>query len=169
MHVSLNDASADARWRLAACTGLTAPPPDWRDRLAERLGHRPRRLGAWAELSLFGALQCLHEAGEAQLPAQARLRLASRGGPVQAQAQALGQLRDGLPMPFAFMQSQPALTLAALAQALQWRGDGAFVAAREPQGLAALSLRGAAPEGALVGWVECGPHGFVSAWWRWRA
>lgn len=34
-------------------------PSDWRDQLVLRLEQRPRRLGTWAELALYGALQCL--------------------------------------------------------------------------------------------------------------
>ncbi len=44
-------------------------PADWRDQLAARLGARPRRLGAWTELAMFGALRCLDAAGETALPA----------------------------------------------------------------------------------------------------
>lgn len=34
-------------------------PADWRERLVARLGQRPRRLGTWTELALYGALECL--------------------------------------------------------------------------------------------------------------
>ena len=159
-------------WRLAAHVAAAPPPPDWRAELARMLGHRPRRLGEWTELALYGALRCLHEAGEARLPPGARLRLLSRGGPVSAQREALGQWREGLPMPFTFMQSQPALTLAALAQTLQWQGDAAFVPLRDAislEGVRVMSLHGANPAGALVGVVEDagGTRECRSEWWRW--
>ena len=155
-------------WRLAAHVAAAPPPPDWREELARMLGHRPRRLGEWTELALYGALRCLHEAGEARLSPGACLRLLSRGGPVSAQREALAQWREGLPMPFTFMQSQPALTLAALAQALQWQGDAAFVTQRNAQALASLPQGGTGPNGVLCGWVEVDGSGVLcSEWWRW--
>ncbi|WP_225784280.1 hypothetical protein [Xenophilus sp. Marseille-Q4582] len=155
-------------WRLQAHEGQAPLTPDWHDELARRLGHRPRRLGEWTEVALYGALRCLHAAGEAALPPTARLRLLSRGGPAQAQRAALAQSREGLPMPFTFMQSQPAITLAALAQALHWQGDAAFVAARDVDAAIWMGLHGAGAAGALVGVVEAGgPGGLRSEWWRW--
>ena len=155
-------------WRLAAHVVNAPPPADWRDELAQMLGHRPRRLGEWTELALYGALSCLRAAGEARLPPGARLRLVSRSGPASAQRDALAQLSEGLPMPFAFMQSQPAITLAALAQALQWQGDAAFMAVRDGQPFEAQCLRGAGPAGLLLGRVDTGDDGLRSEWKLWR-
>lgn len=42
----------------------TPPAQDWREALAHMLGAKPRRIGAWAELGLYGALTCMAEAGE---------------------------------------------------------------------------------------------------------
>ena len=50
-----------------AITGrcLAAPPPaDWREQLAQMLGAKPRRIGTWAELGMYGALCCMADAGE---------------------------------------------------------------------------------------------------------
>lgn len=166
--MTADDRIAAAGWRLQAHVGGGPLPPDWREELALLLGQRPRRLGEWTEVALYGALRCLQAAGETQLPAAARLRLLSRGGPAQAQRDALAQWREGPPMPFTFMQSQPAVTLAALAQALRWRGDAAFAPMQEAARLSHLSLLGAGPAGALVGVVEAGAAGGPrSAWWRW--
>ncbi|RYF82789.1 MAG: hypothetical protein EOO29_05860 [Comamonadaceae bacterium] len=154
---------------MAAHAVHAPPPPDWRDELAQMLGHRPRRLGEWTELALYGALSCMRAAGETRLAPGARLRLSSTRGPATAQREALAQLAEGMPMPFAFMQSQPALTLAALAQALQWQGDAAFVAARDAQQFEALCLRGAGPEGVLLGRVDADAQRLRSAWTLWRA
>lgn len=156
-------------WRLAAHVGQAAPPAHWRETLVQMLGHRPRRLGEWTELALYGALGCLQAAGDVRLAPAARLRVLSRGGPAQAQHEALAQWQEGLPMPFTFMQSQPAVTLAALAQALGWQGDAAFMALQgdEVAPLAALGLAGAADDGLLLGRVEAGPEGLRSQWWRW--
>lgn len=160
---------APRHWRLAAHVEHAPPQPGWRDQLAQDLGHRPRRLGEWTELALYGAIRCLQAAGETRLPPGTRLRLASRGGPATAHAGALAQLQDGLPMPFAFMQSQPAITLAALAQALHWQGDAAFLVTRETDPPATHALRGAGDPGLLLGVVEAGAQGLRSAWWRWVA
>lgn len=37
---------------------IAAPPPaDWHEQLAQMLGAKPRRIGTWAELGLYGALR----------------------------------------------------------------------------------------------------------------
>jgi len=155
-------------WRLAAHVDLPVLPADWRDALALRLGERPRRLGAWAELALYGARRCLDEAGEAALPPAARLRVLSLSGAQAAMRAGIAQVRGGaLPMPFQFMQSQPALMLAALGRALGWRGDASFVLGRDPQALLRLALCGAAPEGLLFGRIEEDGPQLRTAWWRW--
>lgn len=155
-------------WRLQAHVGQVPLPANWRDELVHLLGQRPRRLGEWTEVALYGALRCLQVAGETRLPLHARLRLCSQDGPAQAQRDALAQWGEGLPMPFTFMQSQPAVALSALAQALRWQGDAAFASVRDTQPLHAMSLRGAGEAGALVGVVEAGgPSGLRSEWWRW--
>ncbi|WP_038210066.1 hypothetical protein [Xenophilus azovorans] len=155
-------------WRLAAQVDLPALPADWRDALAQRLGQRPRRIGVWAELALYGACRCLDEAGEAALPPAARVRVWSLSGAQGAMRTGIGQVRAGLlPMPFHFMQGQPAMMLAALGQALGWRGDAAFVTGRDAQALLRLALAGAAPAGLLFGRVEEDGDRLRTAWQRW--
>ncbi|RZL64788.1 MAG: hypothetical protein EOP81_07170 [Variovorax sp.] len=147
------------------------PPLDWREALAHRLGQRPRRIGLWAELALYGARQCLDAAGETALPPGARVRVASLSGPRSAMRASVGQLATGLPMPFSFMQSQPALMLAALGQSLAWHGDAAFVAGRDAVAVQRFALRGAGPDGVLLGWVEEGAEQadpLRTEWWRLR-
>jgi 3-oxoacyl-(acyl-carrier-protein) synthase len=155
-------------WQLAARVGDAPPPTDWRDALARRLGQRPRRIGPWAELAMYGALQCLNAAGVAQLPAGARLRVASLSGPQGATRASVAQFCSGeLPLPFTFMQTQPGTMLAALCQALSWQGDAAFLASRDAQALQRLALRGAGPQGVLLGWVEQDGDALRSEWWYW--
>lgn len=91
------------------------PPPDWRMQLIQMLGTKPRRIGTWAELGLYGALRCMADAGEAELPEDAILMLASRRGTYAATDLVLEQMREGLPMPLAFLQTQPSQLLALLA------------------------------------------------------
>ena len=143
-------------------------PPDWRDELALRLGRRPRRVGLWVELAMYGALRCLEQAGEATLPAGARLRVASQRGPWTATQTGLEQLRNGLPMPFTFMQSQPAMMLAEVSRCLGWQGDASFMVCRDPQWLLRASRQGAGSAGLLWGVVEEESRGAAarSEWWR---
>jgi 3-oxoacyl-[acyl-carrier-protein] synthase-1 len=157
-----------AKWRIAAHVVNAPPPPDWREALAKRLGYRPRRLGPWAELGMHGALQCLDAAGVARLPSGARLRVASLSGPLGVTRTNLSQFCNGvLPLPFAFMQTQPGSVLAALCQALGWQGDAAFLACRDAQALQRLALQGAGPQGVLLGWMEEDDEALRSEWRYW--
>lgn len=141
-------------WRTHAEVRLDALPPDWRVDLTRLLGERPRRLGAWTELALYGALRCRQAAGEAALPAGTALRVASLSGPATATADLLTQATQGGPMPFTFLQSQPSQMLAALARALRWQGDARFVLCRDPAALTALAELEARGDDLLLGWVE---------------
>ena len=142
------------------------PPTDWHARLCTRLGERPRRLGAWAELAIYGARECLDQAGEESLAPGALLIVASLRGPVTATRSAIAQVNEGgMPMPFSFLQSQPGQMLAGLCRHLPWRGDARFVLSRNEQVLLTLVQREAGPAGVLLGWVDEGaaPR---SEWWR---
>ena len=155
-------------WRIAS--HFTADPlsADWRDQLAHRLGRRPRRVGLWTELAMYGARRCLDEAGEAALPAGALLRVSSMRGAWGATHAALAQLDAGMLMPFTFMQSQPALMLAEVGRCLEWQGDASFALCRDPLQLLRLSRVGAGSAGVLVGVVEEERNGERprSEWWR---
>lgn len=141
------------------------PPPDWREWLAARLGQRPRRIGLWAELALYGARRCLDDAGHAALPADALLRVASVRGPMSAAQSAVEQSRSGLPMPFTFLQSQPCQLLASLGQHLGWQGDARFVVCRDRAALLRLAERESGARGLLFGWVEEGETQSTEWWW----
>ena len=152
-------------WRTLAHFLAEPPPPDWRDQLAARLGQRPRRIGPWAELALYGARQCLDAAGETALPPGVSLRVASLSSASGATQAGLEQCRSGLPMPFTFMQSQPSQMLAALSQHLAWQGDASFMAGRDPQAVRHLAECEAGPAGLLFGWVEESDP-WRTEWWR---
>jgi hypothetical protein len=143
-------------------------PPDWQARLVQRLGQRPRRIGAWAELALYGARACLDAAGEDTLPPGALLCVASLLGPADVTREAIAQAAGGLPKPFSFLQSQPSQMLAALCQHLRWNGDARFMFTRDPAALMRLVMLESGPAGALLGWVEEGAEGRAprSEWWR---
>jgi len=143
----------------------TPPPADWRERLAARLGQRPRRIGVWAELALYGARRCLDAAGLDVLPAGALLRAASLRGPMQATREAVEQGKSGLPMPFTFLQSQPCQALATLSVALGWQGDARFIACRDRELLLRMAEREAERHGVLYGWIEEGAKPSTEWWW----
>lgn len=134
---------------------IAAPPaPDWREQLSEMLGAKPRRIGVWAELGMYGALRCMADAGETTLPQDALLMLASRRGTYAATDSVLAQMRDDLPMPLAFLQTQSSQVLALLAAQLKWSGHACFVASAEPQAVLRLAAAQAGAGGALLGWVD---------------
>jgi hypothetical protein len=134
---------------------IAAPPAaDWREQLARELGAKPRRIGVWAELGLYGALRCMEAAHETTLPQDALLMLASRRGTYVATDMVLAQMRDDLPMPLAFLQTQPSQMLALLAAQLNWQGHASFVAGTEPQAVLQLAAAQAGAGGVLLGWVD---------------
>jgi len=155
-------------WRTVAHFVAHPPPEGWRDDLASRIGRRPRRVGVWTELAMYGARCCLDAAGEAALPAGARIRVSSQRGAWGATHAGLAQLDAGLPMPFTFMQSQPALMLAEVGRCLEWQGDASFALCREPERVLQLSKLGASREGLLFGVVEEERNGEPARteWWR---
>ena len=134
---------------------IAAPPPaDWREHLTLMLGAKPRRIGTWAELGLYGALRCMADAGETTLPEDAIIMLASRRGTYAATDLVLGQMRDDLPMPLAFLQTQPSQLLALLAAQTNWRGHACFFADTELHALLRLAAAQAVDGGILLGWVD---------------
>ncbi len=96
---------------------------DWHARLVGLLGHKPRRLSRWCELGLFGALTCIRQAGHAALPNDVAIRVSTEYGTLTATRSAMAQANDHLPMPFAFLQTQPGQLFNALGMALDWHGD----------------------------------------------
>lgn len=129
---------------------------DWREQLANRLGNRPRRLGRWAELGLYGALMCMTSGAEVAQMEHAALVLSSQHGPALALRSALAQAREDLPLPVAFLQAQPSQLLAALSLHLGWCGDARFITNPDPFAVLALALAVADShaDGLLVGWVN---------------
>ena len=145
---------APSTWEICGCSGPVLPD-NWREALATQLGLRPRRIGVWAEAGLFGALQCMRDAGETSLPTRAILRISSLGGPMAAILKTLETIaEDGMAMPVAFLQSQPGQLPAIVAQALQWQGDARIANHRDPLKLLHAACREAGPAGVLIGWME---------------
>lgn len=147
---------------------LAAPPPaDWRDQLAQMRGSKPRRIGTWAELGLYGALRCMTDAGEKALPPDAILLLTSRRGTYVATGTALAQMQGDALMPLTFLQTQPSQLLALLAAQLDWTGPACFLAAAQPQDVLRLAAVQAGAGGALLGCVD-EMNGGVTQWLRLR-
>jgi hypothetical protein len=145
---------------------LAAPPLlDWREQLASMLATKPRRIGLWAELGMYGALSCLADAGETALPQEALLVLGSARGTYSPTGQVLEQMRDDLPMPLTFLQTQPSQLLALLAAQMRWRGQAAFIAGGSPQALLQLASAQCGSAGMLLGWVD-EMEGGSSLWLR---
>lgn len=152
-------------WRITGRYFAAPPPANWRAQLATRLGQRPRRLGEWVELALWGARQCLDQADEQNLPASAMLSLSTLNGPDIALRNALDQAREGAPMPITFLNSQPSQALPALAQYLGWQGNGRCLTTRDPLLALHLACLEAGADGMLIGWVEEDAPG-TSIWLR---
>lgn len=146
----------------------TPPPSDWREQLSLMLGAKPRRIGIWAELGLYGALRCMVDAGETTLPQDALLMLASRRGTYAATDIVLAQMREELPMPLAFLQTQPSQVLALLAAQMGWKGHASFFAGTEPQAALQLAAAQTGSDGVLLGWVDEMDGGSTN-WLRLRA
>lgn len=143
------------------------PPADWREQLTQWLGAKPRRIGTWAELGLYGALCCLADAGEKTLPPDAILLLTSRRGTYAATSAALVQMQDDLPLPLTFLQTQPSQLLALLAAQMDWTGHACFLAGAQPQNLLRLAAAQAGQGGVLLGCVD-ETNGGSSNWLRFR-
>jgi len=152
---------------IAGRCNAAPPPADWRNQLTQMLGARPRRIGAWAELGLYGALCCMADAGEKTLPPEAQIWLGSRRGTYAATATVLDQLREDLPMPLAFLQTQPSQLLALMAAQLDWKGHACFVAGAEPEALLRLAATQSGKDGLLLGWLD-DVEGGESRWLRLR-
>lgn len=145
---------------------LAAPAhAGWREELAQLLGAKPRRIGTWAELGLYGALHCMADADERALPQDAVLFLTSRRGTYVATGTALEQMQDDVLMPLTFLQTQPGQLLALLAAQLEWTGPACFLAAAQPQEVLCLAAAQAGQGGALLGCVDETNGGF-SSWLR---
>jgi hypothetical protein len=146
---------------------LPTPPADWREQLAALLGSKPRRIGAWAELGLYGALLCMEDAGEATLPPDALVMLTSRHGIYTATSTALEQMRSDLPMPLTFLQTQPSQLLALLAARMDWTGNACFFAHAHLKDLLRLAAAQTEAGGALLGCVD-EVNGGSTSWLRLR-
>ena len=143
-------------YRICARCVAQPAPADWREQLARRLGNRPRRLGRWAELGLYGALECLAVNAEDTLAGHAAIMLSSQHGPALAMRSALAQARVDLPLPLTFLQTQPSQLLAALSAQLHWCGDARFITQSDPLAVLvlAMAMANTSVGGLLLGWVN---------------
>lgn len=143
------------------------PPADWREQLGQMLGAKPRRIGTWAELGLYGALRCMADAGEKTLPPDALVLLTSRRGTYAATNSALAQMHDGLPLPLTFLQTQPGQLLALLSAQIDWAGHACFLAGANAPDLLRLAVAQSGEGGVLLGGVD-ETNGGSTNWLRLR-
>lgn len=88
------------------------------------------------------------------MPPDAQIWLGSERGTYAATETVLAQMQDDLPMPLAFLQTQPSQLLALLAAQLGWNGHACFVAGADPQALLRLAAAQCRAGGLLLGWVD---------------
>ena len=143
-----------SRFSISGRCSAAPPPADWREELTHLLGAKPRRIGTWAELGLYGALHCMADAGEKTLPQDALLLLTSQRGTYAATSIALAQMRDDLPMPLTFLQTQPSQLLALLTAQMDWTGHACFLAGAQAQDMLRLGSAQAGDGGMLLGCVD---------------
>lgn len=127
------------------------PLPDgWPEQLTALLGAKPRRMGEWAQMALYGALSCVERARDKSLlRAAGQLVLLSRRGTKTATTHALAEMQEGLPMPLTFLQTQPSQLLASLVNVMGWQGGAVFLGGADPvQALWLVSAQ--IPEGGAV-------------------
>ena len=94
--------------------------------------------------------------------------VSSLSGSESATHATAAQCRDGLPLPFGFLQSQSSQLLAALGQWLHWEGEGACLAHRDPAQAWRLAQREAMQaraRGLLLGQVEESGTRLATRWW----
>jgi hypothetical protein len=136
--------------------------PEWRAELTQLLGVKPRRLSQWCELGLYGALSCIHQANQKGLPSDIPIRVYSEYGTIKASRVALEQVKDYLPMPFTFMQTQPGQLFNALGVALGWHGDGVTTSASHSLA-SQIALLHSVRESMLCAHVDDEPN-LISRW-----
>jgi len=154
-------------WIVTGRCDATPLPAGWREELAGMLGAKPRRIGLWAEMALYGALRCMADACESSLPTGAVLMLASPQGARAATEAVLAQMADDLPMPMAFLQTQPTQVLALLSERLAWRGHACFFAGADLAEVQAMAEPLARAGGMLLGKADESGTG-SSNWLRLR-
>jgi hypothetical protein len=144
-------------------------PEAAREKIRARLGHLPRRLGAFAELALAGLIELPEP-----MPGSA-LILGTSTGPRAETRLVLDDLGAGLAlMPFGFIQSQIGVSLAALAAQCPGLARATTVFATGPfwpeaGALAAGWLEEGLPQ-VFAGYVECRNEAAgISSWSCWRA
>jgi hypothetical protein len=148
-------------FKIKACFNASIES-DWSTQLVTLLGSKPRRLSRWCELGLFGALSCIKQAGQTELPSDVAIRVYSEYGTLNATRAAIEQAEEHLPMPFTFMQTQPCQIFNALGTALGWHGDGCAVSSTTRRQSEIALLQGIR-HAALLAWVEEVPEP-ISRW-----
>lgn len=146
-------------FKILACNNIPVKS-EWREQLIQHLGYKPRRLSDWCELGLFGAVSCLPR----ELPSDVNIYVYTTLGAITATQTALSQIRDHLPMPFTFMQTQPSQLLNALGSALNWHGDGSIISSQKRHESEIYFLQ-TLNHSSLIGWVDESPEPISNYLW----
>lgn len=129
-------------------------PCDWREQMHRLLGHKPRRVSSFTEAVLYGAFECMSQNPQLNVAQLSTLRITTQKGPRTASRKMIAESQHGLPMPFAFLNSQLGQALAGLLSALQWQGDASIHIADTPADFVRMSLISAQSHDVLLGWVD---------------
>lgn len=127
-------------WRVTARTSDEFLRVDWRARMIELLGYKPRRISSLAESVLYGALDCLTQVADFNADNLSVIRLTSVRGPYTASIKVMRSSETELPMPFTFLQSQISQALVALVSQLKWQGDASILMTSNPVEFARMAL-----------------------------
>lgn len=141
----------------------------WVLRLIQLLGHKPRRLSAFSQAVLYGALDCLSCVPEAERKQLSVLRLSTRQGAHTSTLKMIEVSQSDLPMPFVFLQSQLNQALTALLAALKWQGDASLLMTKNDDDFVKMALLSAqSGSSVLLGWAdELTEHSLDMQHWLW--
>ncbi|MGL4766524.1 MAG: hypothetical protein ACRCV6_00325 [Formosimonas sp.] len=141
-------------WRVIARSPVHSSLFNWRERLVELVGHKPRRISALAESVLYGALDCLAQVPDFNVHDLSVIRLTTVRGPYTASKKVLRSSEHELPMPFTFLQSQTSQALVALVAQLKWQGDASIGMAAQPLDFVRMAMVQARHGAVLLGCAE---------------
>ena len=140
-------------WQILARSSDSIPE-DWREQMVMMLGHKPRRVSAFTEAVLYGALECMTQNPQLNVARLSALRITTQKGPRTASRKRIAQSTHELPMPFTFLHSQLGQALASLTHALSWQGDASILIGNNTSDFIRMSLISSHSHDVLLGWVD---------------
>lgn len=141
-------------WQVIARNSPQFVDEQWRERLMQMLGSKPRRISLFAETVMYGALDCIGQAPDWQAQSLSTVRIATLKGPCYATLKILKESEHELPMPFAFLQSQLSQGMVALLKRLDWQGDASMMITEHDTDFIKMTLIAAGNGDVLLGRTE---------------